>query len=104
MAFTTSTGTSPTVHDTSTSSPAIDATRRSSIPRPISSSGAGEGSGQDGHQGHRREIEAFHDHLCADEDVSLPRFHAVEQERDGWKKWLDGIAAEAVDLSRSAPA
>jgi hypothetical protein len=28
----------------------------------------------------------------------------VEQERDGWKKWLDGIAAEAVDLSRSAPA
>jgi uncharacterized protein YndB with AHSA1/START domain len=28
----------------------------------------------------------------------------LEQEREGWKKWLDAIAAEAVELSRTAPA
>jgi uncharacterized protein YndB with AHSA1/START domain len=28
----------------------------------------------------------------------------VDQEHDGWKKWLDGIAAEAVDLKRGATA
>jgi len=28
----------------------------------------------------------------------------VDQEHDGWKKWLDGLAEEAVDLSRGATA
>jgi len=28
----------------------------------------------------------------------------VEQEHEGWKKWLDGLAEEAVDLSRGATA
>lgn len=28
----------------------------------------------------------------------------VEESRDGWKKWLDDVAAEAVDLASGAPA